>query len=103
VLKEIDLGPVFCGPSLSRGWVYVGGGNTLWSPGEFECYFPKQYTGSVRCFGLPDEAKEELKPAFKFPADVTFRKADITSEGTRIAAEVSLQKNRRRENSPRSS
>ena len=55
VLKEIELGPVFAGPSLSRGRVYVGGGNTLWSPGEFECYFPKKYTGSVRCFGLPGE------------------------------------------------
>ncbi len=52
VLKEIELGPVFAGPSLSRGRVYVGGGNTLWNPSEFECFFPKQYTGSVRCFGL---------------------------------------------------
>jgi polyvinyl alcohol dehydrogenase (cytochrome) len=54
VLKEISLGPVFAGPSLSRGRVYVGGGNTLWNPSEFECFFPKQYTGSVRCFGLPE-------------------------------------------------
>ena len=54
VLQEIDLGPVFAGPSLSRGRIYVGGGNTLWSPSEFESFFPKQYTGSVRCFGLPD-------------------------------------------------
>ncbi len=54
VLKEIALGPVFAGPSLSRGRVYVGGGNTLFTPSEFECFFPKQYTGSVRCFGLPD-------------------------------------------------
>ncbi len=55
VLKEIDLGPVFAGPSLSRGRVYVGGGNTLFTPSEFECFFPKKYTGSVRCFGLPGE------------------------------------------------
>jgi polyvinyl alcohol dehydrogenase (cytochrome) len=55
VLKEIGLGPVFAGPSLSRGRVYVGGGNTLWSAGEYECFFPKQYTGAVRCFGLPGE------------------------------------------------
>ena len=54
VLKEIPLGPVFAGPSLSRGHVYVGGGNTLWSPSPFESFFPKQYTGTVRCFGLPD-------------------------------------------------
>src|SRR5262249_4220080 len=62
VLKEIDLGPVFAGPSLSRGRVYVGGGNTLFTPNEFECFFPKQYTGSVRCFGLPD-ADEDDEPA----------------------------------------
>ena len=54
VLKEIDLGPVFAGPALSRGRVYVGGGNVLWTPGDFECFFPKKYTGSVRCFGLPE-------------------------------------------------
>jgi hypothetical protein len=55
VLKEIEIGPVFAGPSLSRGRVYVGGGNTLWSPSEYECFFPKKYTGSVRCFGLEGE------------------------------------------------
>ena len=58
LLKEIDLGPVFAGPSLSRGRVYVGGGNTLWNPSEFECFFPKQYTGSIRCSGLP--GKDEI-------------------------------------------
>ena len=93
VLKEIDLGPVFCGPALSRGRVYVGGGNTLWNASEFECYFPKQYTGSVRCFGLPDDKaddkpKGEKPVAVKVPDDVTFRTADITSEGTRMTAEV---------------
>jgi outer membrane protein assembly factor BamB len=56
VLKEIELGPVFAGPSLSRGRVYVGGGNTLFTPSEYECFFPKQATGSVRCFGLPGNA-----------------------------------------------
>lgn len=55
VLKEIELGPVFAGPSLSRGRVYVGGGNTLF--GERDGFFPKKYTGSVRCFGLPDEVE----------------------------------------------
>lgn len=55
LLKEVDLGPVFAGPSLSRGRVYVGGGNTLFTPGDSECFFPKKYTGGVRCFGLPGE------------------------------------------------
>lgn len=53
-LKEIKLGPVFAGPALSRGHVYVGGGNVLWTPADFECFFPKQYFGSVRCFGQPE-------------------------------------------------
>jgi outer membrane protein assembly factor BamB len=53
VLKEITIGPVFAGPSLARGRVYVGGGNTLFTPSEYECFFPKKYTGGVRCFGLP--------------------------------------------------
>jgi hypothetical protein len=44
---------VFAGPSLSRGHVYIGGGNTLFSSSDYESYFPKQYTGTVRCFGLP--------------------------------------------------
>jgi outer membrane protein assembly factor BamB len=57
VLKEITLGPVFAGPSLSRGRVYVGAGNMLFTPNEFECSFPKKYTGSVQCFGLPDQDK----------------------------------------------
>jgi outer membrane protein assembly factor BamB len=55
VLKEVALGPVFAGPSLARGRVYVGGGNTLFTPIEAECFFPKKYTGCVRCFGLPGE------------------------------------------------
>jgi outer membrane protein assembly factor BamB/dienelactone hydrolase len=94
MLKEIDLGPVFAGPSLSRGRVYVGGGNTLFTPSPFESFFPKQYTGSVRCFGLPDAdeharpAKSESKPDFEVPEDLTFRSAGIWSEGTRMAAEV---------------
>ena len=57
MLCEIEIGPVFAGPSLSRGRVYIGGGNTLFTPSEYECFFPKQYTGSVRSFGLPGEAE----------------------------------------------
>jgi outer membrane protein assembly factor BamB/dienelactone hydrolase len=81
VLKAIDLGPVWAGPSLSRGRVYVGGGNTLFGPSESECFFPKKYTGSVQCFGLPG------------PDEVSFRTADIMSEGTRMAAEVFAPEN----------
>jgi polyvinyl alcohol dehydrogenase (cytochrome) len=58
VLKEIPLGPVWCGPSVSRGRVYVGSGNILFSPFDIEnreCYFPKRLTGTVYSFGLPGE------------------------------------------------
>jgi polyvinyl alcohol dehydrogenase (cytochrome) len=54
-LKEIELGPVFSGPSVSRGRVYVGTGNTLFTPLDFESYFPKKYTGVLHSFGLPGE------------------------------------------------
>jgi outer membrane protein assembly factor BamB/dienelactone hydrolase len=106
VLKEIELGPVFAGPSVSRGRVYVGGGNTLFSPSEFECFFPKQYTGNVRCFGLPDADegakpdKSDKRPDFKVPGDVTFRGADIFSEGTRMAAEVFAPKDSKSDKLP---
>jgi polyvinyl alcohol dehydrogenase (cytochrome) len=53
VLKEIDHGPVWCGPSVSRGRVYVGAGNILVTPSANEDYFPKKYTGAVYSYGLP--------------------------------------------------
>jgi outer membrane protein assembly factor BamB len=55
LLKEIDLGPVWSGPSVSRGRVYVGTGNTLFSPMDYEAFFPKKYTGVLYSFGLPGE------------------------------------------------
>jgi outer membrane protein assembly factor BamB len=55
LLKEIELGPVWSGPSVSRGRVYVGTGNTLFNPPDFEAYLPKRYTGTLYCLGLPGE------------------------------------------------
>jgi polyvinyl alcohol dehydrogenase (cytochrome) len=55
VLKETDLGPVWSGPSVSRGRVYVGTGNTLFSPTERDAFFPKKYSGVLYSFGLPGE------------------------------------------------
>jgi glucose dehydrogenase len=56
VLKEISLGPVWCGPSVSRGRVWVGTGNILFAPFESrEAYFPKRLTGTLYSFGLPGE------------------------------------------------
>jgi outer membrane protein assembly factor BamB len=55
VLKEIDVGAVWSGPAVSRGRVYVGTGNVLFSsPGEFSL-FPHQPNGSVISFGLPGD------------------------------------------------
>ena len=55
LLKEIDLGPVWAGPSVSRGRVYIGTGNTLFSPAEFEGFFPKKSTGVLYSFGAPGD------------------------------------------------
>jgi outer membrane protein assembly factor BamB len=55
VLKEIAIGPVWSGPSVSRGRVYVGSGNTLFNAMDFEAYFPKRNTGVLYSFGLPGD------------------------------------------------
>jgi len=55
VLKEIRLGPVWSGPSVSHGRIYVGTGNTQLTPSEKEAFFPKTYTGVLYSFGLPGE------------------------------------------------
>ena len=55
IFKEIDLGPVWSGPSVSRGRVYVGTGNTLFSPDSHDGFFPKKNTGELYSFGLPGE------------------------------------------------
>jgi outer membrane protein assembly factor BamB len=55
VLKEIDVGPVWSGPSVSRGRVYIGTGNTLFTPSDIEAFFPKKSTGVLYSFGLPGE------------------------------------------------
>lgn len=54
-IKEIDLGPVWSGPSVSRGRVYVGTGNILFAPFDpAEAFFPKRYlSGTLYSFGLP--------------------------------------------------
>jgi hypothetical protein len=54
VLKEVVIGPVWCGPAVSRGRVYVGSGNLLFAPHDpREGYFPKGLTGILYSFGLP--------------------------------------------------
>ena len=55
LLKEIDLGPVLAGPSVSRGRVYIGTGNTHFTNLPAEAYFPKRPTGFLYSFGLPGE------------------------------------------------
>jgi glucose dehydrogenase len=55
VLKEFGLGPVWSGPSVSRGRIYVGTGNTQFTPSDYEAFLPKKYTGVLYSFGLPGE------------------------------------------------
>jgi outer membrane protein assembly factor BamB len=55
LLREFDIGPVWSGPSVSRGRLYAGTGNTLFSPGDYEAFLPKKYTGELYSFGLPGE------------------------------------------------
>jgi polyvinyl alcohol dehydrogenase (cytochrome) len=60
LLKDIDLGPVWSGPAISRGRVYVGTGNTLFSPLDYESFFPKKYSGVLYSFGLPGDDEVSL-------------------------------------------
>ncbi len=75
ILKEFKLGPVWCGPSISRGRVYVGSGNNLFrawdvdkekeegaekSPGVFG--MPLTVDGAVYSFGLPGEDQVSRLP-----------------------------------------
>jgi hypothetical protein len=53
LLKEIGLGPVWSGPSVPRGRVYVGTGNMLFKQSDRQGFFPKKYTGVLYSFGLP--------------------------------------------------
>ncbi len=46
-LKQIHIGTVWSGPSISRGRIYVGTGSIL--------FLKKQLTGTLYCFGLPEE------------------------------------------------
>ncbi|MCS7468703.1 PQQ-binding-like beta-propeller repeat protein [Stieleria sp. ICT_E10.1] len=63
LLKEIAIGPVWCGPSISRGRVYVGSGSDLfqaWNSKEqvktrIGFSLPKTEVGAVFCFGLPGD------------------------------------------------
>ena len=55
LLKELELGPVWSGPSVSRGRVYIGTGNTQFSASDYETFLPKKYTGVLYSFGLPGE------------------------------------------------
>jgi outer membrane protein assembly factor BamB len=55
LLKELTVGPVWSGPSVSRGRIYVGTGNTLFNPADYEAFFPKKFTGEVYSLGIPGE------------------------------------------------
>ena len=52
-LREIQLPPVWSGPAVSRGRVYVGTGNIVLPDAAF--FGPIQSTGTLFSFGLPGE------------------------------------------------
>ena len=52
-LREIQLPPVWSGPAVSRGRVYVGTGNIVLPDDVF--IGPTQTTGTLFSFGLPGE------------------------------------------------
>lgn len=58
VLKEIEVGAVWSGPAVSRGRVYVGTGNVLFSTGDAFSLFPFEPNGAVISLGLP--GKDEV-------------------------------------------
>ncbi len=56
-LKQIHIGTVWSGPSISRGRIYIGTGSIL--------FLKKQMTGTLYSFGLPGDdeiARMALKP-----------------------------------------
>ena len=57
VLKEMEVGPVWSGPAVSRGRVYVGTGNVLFTTGGATALFPYQPHGAVIALGLAAEKK----------------------------------------------
>ena len=56
-LRTIDLPPVWSGPSVSRGRVYVGTGNVVLPDARF--FGPQQSTGTLFCFGLAAEGTSQ--------------------------------------------
>jgi outer membrane protein assembly factor BamB len=52
-LREISLPPVWSGPAVSRGRVYIGTGNIVLPDAVF--FGPTQSTGTLFSFGLPGE------------------------------------------------
>lgn len=53
VLRDVDVGPVWSGPAVSRGRVYVGTGNVLFASGDAFSLFPFEPAGAVVSLGLP--------------------------------------------------
>jgi hypothetical protein len=47
VLKQLPIGAVWSGPSISRGRIYVGTGSVM--------FLKQQRTGALISFGLPSE------------------------------------------------
>jgi outer membrane protein assembly factor BamB len=59
LLREIPLPPVWSGPAVSRGRVYVGTGNIVLP--DVVLFGPTQFTGTLFSFGLPGEDEVSRK------------------------------------------
>jgi outer membrane protein assembly factor BamB len=74
LLFERELDPVWSGPALSRGRVFVGTGSIFWQfdtevfavPPAFD--FPAEPNGAVYSFGLPGEDELDRLPEVERPA-----------------------------------
>jgi polyvinyl alcohol dehydrogenase (cytochrome) len=76
LLVELPLEPVWCGPAVSRGRVYVGVGAIIWEPWTpdpeevkqtFVFSFPVEANGAVYSFGLPGQDEVDRLPAAEGP------------------------------------
>ena len=95
-LNEFDIGPVWCGPSVSRGRVYVGSGNNLFrpwnaetaedSPGGFS--LPKTEFGAVYCFGVAGDDEVAGLPETESRVSVGIRR--VVSDAKELDVPVAV-------------
>ena len=99
LLKDFKIGPVWCGPSVSRGRVYVGSGNNLFrpwnaeteqeSPGGFA--LPLTEYGAVYCFGLTGDDEVDRLPEIETGASTTIE--GVVADAPEVNAAIRVHRN----------